>query len=227
MGEGNRSRRIWKLILIVLALIILGVGGYFGWRFYQKNQDAKKESERIQKETDDLKNKTSQDSSKKSDESNKAKESKDTATSTACSTGLSDADKTAMANWKNYENSAHNYSFKNPGYSVIQDSADDVILFNEYGKTYLYFKAGSATDVEVNDTFIKSSEKTLTVGCQNAKEEFYKTSDNKEYIIRVSFTKDSTPYLVMLTYNNVGNSASLTGAITDDFELILKSVEFK
>ncbi|OGY22678.1 MAG: hypothetical protein A2113_02190 [Candidatus Woykebacteria bacterium GWA1_44_8] len=215
MPENSEQKKInWKNVLVGVAIgVILIWLGVLIWFLLQLKPD---------EFTPITTSKASTPSAKK-DET--AKET--TKATTPCASTLTEADKIEIKLWKTYENSKYNYSFKYPEtwQGNLGPVNDKVVLNDNEALITFYFYSGIPTGFE---GFTFDTKKSVEVACEQTEKVYFKglpPGGENFRIIYTGFTKNGTDHVVWINYRYVG--ASISSDIVEDYDLILKTIEFK
>jgi type II secretory pathway pseudopilin PulG len=212
---GNR-KKIIIILLAVLAILAITAVGYY---IYSSNQKSQEEKEELQKENEELKEKAEKSSTDTTSETTK--------TTTPCASTLTDADKLVIQTWKTFTNSKYKYSFKYPESLVIKENKDDSVIFlDESDQSTLQFESGVTGGS--TDGLKKTYEKEIEIACEKATVKYYSaiaaTPGNDRYIL-AEFSKNDIPHILTTAYKFIG--ASLSSSYGQQYDIILKTIEFK
>lgn len=229
--EPKPKKNVWKKLFIglLIFLVIAALAGLVYWQ-YKKAKDLEKTTADLSREIDNLgKSPSPKTSASPSSISNNSGNTG--SNSQPCASVLTSADKSEMTGWKTFDNATYKFSFEySSDFSLLsQEQSDDKsTFFAEYGTTYMTVAAGDAAGKIPPDSTMKLiSDKSTKLACTDANEKVYSSNSGQLNVRRISFSKNNTSYLIILSYKSVAGSASLSQPINDNFNLTLRSFQFK
>lgn len=204
--------KVWLIALTSLLIVLIGVGGYFLYTFYEKYKNKKDEIELLQSEITNM-------------EINNNEVTKDTQNNLdECDHGLTPDEETIISTWDTYNSSTYNYSFRYPSdwtldvsnptrVNIRDESEDGEGIFNVY--------SDEAAIMGFSEYTVDSRE-TIEIDCTKATLiNFSFDSDGRVQV--TSFNNNSTKHITMFSYEYQG--ASHASDMQYLGKLILKTME--
>ncbi len=223
----SKKRKIFITILLIigiLASLMFVVGGVY----YYQEQKANQEKQNLEKDKEDLEKEI--DKLKKEIEYLQTLKEKIGEGGPECVSELTDADRLEIELWETYEDSNYGYSFKYPQtWTITKDEDSWVILEDDEANIIFQIRSGEGSGFDFVG-YVEESNETIQVACEEASCTYY-TGDTTEFpdmadqrSISTIFTKNEIPHNIKISYTYLG--ASISGDITEAFDLILKTIEF-
>lgn len=202
-----------KIAIIILVVFLLGALGALGCGYFAY-KDLKSDKEKLEEEIDDLKADL------------KSAESKSGSGSGDCESTLTDNEESVVEDWESYTNETYNYTFKYPTSWQLKSEDENMVTFTDDTDDIdleFQFRSERMTEIGVDTSYSKTSTSTTQIACVDATKAYF-TSDEHN-LIWVTFEKDSTPHLLILTYSSTVG-ASVSSDVGEEFDIVLKTIEF-
>ena len=222
--EESRKIKIIKWIGLILVLLFLIGLGYYIYKIYL-HEDTNTQTSKTQSKTTAKKPSSSSDST----EAPKTIEE--------CPSTLTAAENKLIKNWKTYNNTKYNYSFRYPADWTLQNtgankyeivSLVDENAFNPTMSANYQFRADTKVqEVDNSDYTIVEPAKSTKVDCVSAKYTVYYISGDfpggrESRIIETTFTKNAKKFMPVFWFPPADPSD-----FADNYNLILKTIKFK
>jgi hypothetical protein len=147
-----------------------------------------------------------------------------TVSQTGCSLILTSSDKLNMKDWKTFKNDKYGYSFKYPKEWTYDKTSDKLIDFKNGPDGEVFsWRSDEMTALGFEGWEPDGAVKNLKVACQSAKSTYLQ--QGIERMIFTQFKKDGKNHMTNFGYKYVG--ASISSDLIEEYDLILKSIEFK
>lgn len=155
-----------------------------------------------------------------------------------CPWEFTEEERLLMEDWQTFTNNTYHFSFKLPRqWEAAISNNDNMASFAEFpfgdeslAAINLISVVGDETENYPVGDLTEKERKSFTVGCQEATYIEYEETENvhwemNEHHFRTSFTKEETPYLMILNFPVQGASAD--GDTIEAYNLVLKTFEFE
>lgn len=141
-----------------------------------------------------------------------------------CASTLTAADKLNMKDWKTFKNDKYDFSFKYPKEWTYDKVSDKLINFKNGPDGEVFsWRSEEMTALGFEGWETDTASKNLKVACQSAKSTYLK--QGIERMIFTQFKKDGKDHMANFGYKYFG--ASISSDLVEEYDLILKSIEFK
>lgn len=141
-----------------------------------------------------------------------------------CASTLTASDKLNMKDWKTFKNDKYNYSLKYPKGWTYDKVSDKLINFKNGPDGEVFsWRSEEMTALGFEGWEPDTGLKNLKVACQSAKSTYLK--QGIERMIFTQFKKEGKDHMTNFGYKYFG--ASISSDLVEEYDLILKSVEFK
>ena len=236
----KQSKKTLIIVTTVISFLILGIGGYFYYKFTNEAKDYDKEriksEETLSKIIAARKEKKAKDQAKTaptitepSTNDDRARSEKESSapqsSSSGCESQLTDSDRTEIAVWTTFNNPTYNYSFKYVStWNESHDNDEQINLQHDEGNISFQFRSGRLAEFGVDPNYEQESSENVTLACVSATKTVFIDNVANRKLILTSFDKNGTHFVILMTFNNLG--ASFSGDAEDTYDLILKTIEF-
>ena len=219
----------WAAIGLVIGFIVV-IAGFFLWnKYYQKE----KEAENLKAQVENLQ-KTNAVAENNNHAANQnigttvPVEDKITNIDSGsnCPSALTADDKLNMKGWKTYNNAKYGYGFMYPDDWTTEEINNDNLQFHD-GNRSMVMTIRSGDFPFGLESYKLTYKKDIQIACKTASVSYYSDA-NPTYgstsLAITNFKKDNIGETVIFSYKDMG--ASISSDIIEEFNLILKSIQY-